>query len=224
MCGRFVLHTAISRIAKRYWDYRMPLGDMIANYNIAPGVQVHSIRQQENGQPDFILAHWGFKPAWAGESAPVPINARIEQLNRSNYYKEAFKHRRCVIPASGWYEWKKILNGKEPYYITRLNQESDEVLFFAGIYEPTGKGVNICAAVITEPASPQITSLHDRQPVIFDPESLDDWLNPQIQEPAELKGKIKRTDPQTLCFWRVSDHIGSVKNNDSSLIERTDTA
>lgn len=73
MCGRFVLHTAISRIAKRYWDYRMPLGDMIAHYNIAPGIQVHTVRQQEDGRPDFILAHWGFKPAWAGEGAPVPI-------------------------------------------------------------------------------------------------------------------------------------------------------
>ena len=86
MCGRYALHTPASFIAKTYWNHQMPVGDLVARYNIAPGSQILSVRLVEPDQPSFDLAYWGFKPAWAGEGAPKPINARIESLN-SRYFR-----------------------------------------------------------------------------------------------------------------------------------------
>lgn len=217
MCGRYVLHTPASTLAERYWNYRMPVGDMVARYNITPGTQIYAVRLQEDGEPLFDLSYWGFKPAWAAEKAPTPINARIESL-KSSYFREAFKNYRCVMPASGWYEWVKTDDGKKkPYYITCSALERGDALMFGGIYTPTGVGTGTRAAIITEPAAEGIRHLHDRQPVLIHPDSLSAWLNP-LQDVHNLKGKIKRTAPETLEWWRVSDQVNRPENNDKTFI------
>jgi len=82
----------------------MAVGDMVSRYNIAPGFQVLSIRLQESGETQFDLAHWGFKPTWAAEKAPKPINARIESLASSRYFQQAFQRQRCVITGHDGYK------------------------------------------------------------------------------------------------------------------------
>jgi len=220
MCGRFVLHTPVSLIAKRYWNYQMATGDMVARYNIAPGTQIASIRQEPSGEPRFDYAWWGFHPAWANEKAPTPINARIESLKTSKYFQGAFNHQRCVIPASGWYEWMRLENGqKQPYYITCPNLQRGDALFFAGIYTPMGEGTSIGVAIITEPAAESIQHIHDRQPTLIHPKSLDQWLNP-AHTADDFKDRIRRTSGEYLANWPVSTAVNrpTPENNDSSLI------
>ncbi|MCH8500087.1 MAG: SOS response-associated peptidase [Marinobacter sp.] len=216
MCGRFALHTPASLIAKRYWSINKPVGDLISRYNITPGSQILTVRPHEEIEPVFSLATWGFRPGWAKQGAPTPINARIESLNKP-YFNDAFKHARCVIPASGWYEWRTAPDGtKEPYYITRPDQERGEALLFAGLYAYTGQGTDTCAAIITEPAS----ALHDRQPVLLDPQSLSAWLDPGITATETLRGNIARTDPTLLHHWRVSTAVNrATTENTPALIE-----
>lgn len=224
MCGRFALHTPISKIAKRYWDHDQAVGDMVDRFNIAPGTQIHAVCSNDSGHPDFLLSHWGFKPKWAGSSAPRPINARIESISRSRYFQEAFCLRRCVVPASGWFEWTEGPDGKHPYFITNPEMERDEALMFAAIYEYTGHGVNTCVAIITEPSCERIRHIHDRQPVLLSPDSLSEWLNPQFKSPGDLKGRIGRTPPEVLAYWRVSERVNSPSVNESSLIEPIEVA
>lgn len=215
MCGRYVLHTPASFIAKNYWNHQMPVGDLVARYNIAPGSQILSDRLVEPDQPSFDLAYWGFKPAWAGKGAPKPINARIESLN-SRYFREAFQKHRCVIPASGWYEWKTTPEGKQPFYITCPELGREEALMIAGIYTPAPKGTGVQVAIITEPAASKIDHIHNRQPVLIDPDSLNDWLDPHT---GDLKGRINRTDPESLAYWKVSKAVNKPGENDPHLIE-----
>lgn len=219
MCGRFVLHTPLSLIAKRYWDYQMATGDMVARYNIAPGTQIAAIRQEPSGEPRFDYAWWGFRPAWADKKAPTPINARIESLKRSKYFQGAFNHQRCVIPANGWYEWMRTEDGqKQPYYITHPGLQRGEALLFAGVYTPTGEGTATRVAIITEPAAKRIQHVHDRQPVLIHPDSLDQWLNPD-KTAEDLKGDIRRNSGDNLTYWPVSTAVNrpDPNNNAASL-------
>ncbi|ERS88311.1 hypothetical protein Q672_10670 [Marinobacter sp. EVN1] len=218
MCGRYVNYTPITKVAKRYFGQQYPLGDTIRQYNVAPSLAVHTISRDANQElPRFNLSKWGFKPPSAGEGAPIPINARIESLTRSRYFQDAARFRRCLVPANGWYEWQKTEAGSRPYYITQPNQEPDETLFFAGIYEYTG-GLGTCMAIVTEPAADRIAPIHDRQPVLIAPECLEAWLDPAVQDLRELKGRIHRVDPATLDYWPVSDRVNSPGVNDPDLI------
>ncbi len=220
MCGRFVLATPLSLIAKRYWNYQMATGDMVARYNISPGSQVASIRQAPAGEPCFDYSWWGFRPSWADGQAPTPINARIESIKTSRYFQEAFNSQRCVIPANGWYEWKQLENGqKQPYYITCPDLERGEALFFAGLYTPTGEGTSLRVVIITEPATKCIHHIHDRQPTLIHPGSLGLWLDP-TKTGDELKGKIKRTSGENLAHWAVSTDVNrsGPDNNRADLI------
>ena len=138
MCGRFALHTPRSRIAYRYFDIPLPVGDVHAKYNITPGTQITSVLATPDDSASFEFSHWGFRPPWAKEDAPTPINIRTEKAATSPYFRSAFAHRRCLIPANGWYEWRKTESGKQPYYITLKDPDRDEVVFFAVLWEPAG--------------------------------------------------------------------------------------
>lgn len=178
---------------------------------------VHSFRggRQATFRPRLL----GFRPRWAKDKSPTPINARIESL-KTPYFRDSFSHQRCVIPASGWYEWVKTADGKQPYYITCSNLGRDEALMFAGIYTPTGIGTGVRAAIITEPAADPISHIHDRQPALIDPQSLDSWLDPGLTHVGQLRGKVGRADPGRLEWWPVSTRVNRADaQNDSSLIE-----
>ena len=107
MCGRFALHTPRSRIAARYFDLQLPVGDTHAKYKITPGMQITSVLATPDDLVSFDFSHWGFRAPWAKEDAPTPINIRAEKAATSPYFRSAFAHRRCLIPANGWYEWRK---------------------------------------------------------------------------------------------------------------------
>ncbi|AGA34815.1 protein of unknown function DUF159 [Thioalkalivibrio nitratireducens DSM 14787] len=224
MCGRFALHTPRSRIAARYFDLQLPVGDGHARYNVTPGTQITAVLATAEAPVSFALAHWGFRPPWAKESAPTPINIRAEKAATSPYSRSAFAHRRCLVPANGWYEWRRTESGKQPYYITLKDPKRDEVVFFAGLWEPAEKGTDICCAILTEPVSPSFAFIHDRQPVVLDPGCRWQWLDPGLSDRKTLRNVARRQDPERLVAYPVSTRVNRPANDDPALLEPVDDA
>jgi putative SOS response-associated peptidase YedK len=221
MCGRFALHTPRSRIASRYFNLQFPVGDIHSSYNITPGIQITTVHATSDEPVSFGFSHWGFHPPWAKEDAPTPINIRAEKAATSPYFRSAFAHRRCLIPANGWYEWRKTESGKQPYYITLRNPEPNDVLFLAGLWEPTGEGTETCCAILTEPVSPAFAFIHDRQPVVLDPECRWQWLDPGLSDRDKIRKVARRLDPDRLIAYPVSTRVNRPANDDPSLIKES---
>ncbi|AHE97555.1 SOS response-associated peptidase [Thioalkalivibrio paradoxus] len=220
MCGRFALHTPRSRVAARYFDLQLPVGDVHARYNITPGTQITAVLATPETPVSFAFSHWGFRPPWAKDDAPTPINIRAEKAATSPYFRSAFAHRRCLVPANGWYEWRRTESGKQPYYITLKDPaDRDEVVFFAGLWEPAGEGAETCCAILTEPVSAPIAFIHDRQPVVLDPECRWSWLDPGISDRETLRRVARRLDPERLVAYPVSTRVNRPANDDPGLVE-----
>jgi putative SOS response-associated peptidase YedK len=150
------------------------------------------------------------------------INLRAEKAATSPYFRSAFAHRRCLIPANGWYEWRKTESGKQPYYITLKNPDKDEVVFLAALWEPTGEGDDTCCAILTEPVSPTFAFIHDRQPVVLDPERRWQWLDPELSDRDTIRKVARRLDPDRLTAYPVSSRVNRPSNDDASLIEEVE--
>lgn len=219
MCGRFALHTPRSRIAARYFDLPLPVDDGHARYNVTPGTPITSVLGTPEVPVSVGFSHWGFRPHWAKEDAPKPINIRAEKAATSPYFRSAFAHRRCLIPADGWYEWRRSASGKQPYYITLKEPAADEVVFLAGLWEPAGEGAGTCCAILTEPVSPAFAFIHDRQPVALDPECRWPWLDPGLSDRETLRKVARRLDPNRLIAVPVSSRVNRPENDDATLLE-----
>lgn len=223
MCGRFALVTPRSRIAERYFDFHKPVDDGPARYNVAPGTAITTIHADPDNEGGvmFDASHWGFRPRWVtDEKAPQPINAKSETVASSRYFREAFAHRRCLIPASGWYEWQRTEKAKQPYYITAVDPDPDEVLFFAGIWSPANRdNAQTCCAILTQPAAQSLAFVHDRQPVVLDPECRHAWLDPALTERAAIRAAVRPLDPARLRTYPVSTRVNRVANDDEALVQ-----
>lgn len=222
MCGRYALKAPRSRLAERYFGITQPVGDVHPNYNITPGSVITIVRQGGEyslGYADFDWAWWGYRPERLIEDpkAPSPINARAEKVAASRYFRDAFSRRRCLIPATGWYEWQQTEAGKQPYFIRHA--DTDKTLFFAGIYDSTGKGTGKSTAIITRPASPGLAHIHHRMPLVLDPVCFGAWLNEDLQERDVIRSAATSLSPEQLSAHPVSTRVNSPKNNDEGLIQ-----
>jgi putative SOS response-associated peptidase YedK len=154
-----------------------------ARYNIAPSQEILAVRDTDGDRELSFLA-WGLIPSWSKEPKGN-INARAETLLEKPSFREAFKHRRCLIPADGFYEWKKEANGKQPYYF----QLKDGGLFaFAGIWEEWRQGeseATTCAIITTQP-NELLSPVHNRMPAILHERNYDEWLHGSASEAQSL--------------------------------------
>ena len=157
---------------------------------------------------------WGYKPHWAGDKAPQPINATIEKVGTSGYFKQAYAHSRCVVPADGWYEWDKSTNPKQPYFICR---EDRELLWLAAIYTERSDGKFGCA-IVTQPAQGVAKEVHDRMPLALDDESLELWLDPEFTNREMLRNVTRHIDADMLTHWPVSTRINKPSGNGNSAL------
>lgn len=173
MCGRYALHSLIQDLQQHFGLFDSV--DFKPRYNISPSLFLPVVRPQDGGV-ELALCQWGFIPGWL-KSMPKnkSINARAESLADKPFFRSAFRLRRCLVPANGFYEWKRTGTQKQPYYI-RL---SDAELFsFAGIWdrwEGGGEPVETFA-IITTDANEAMKPIHDRMPVILDPAQYERWL------------------------------------------------
>lgn len=165
--------------------------------------------------------HWGLIPSWAKDPSIGNriINARSETVAEKPSFRAAFKRRRCLIPANGFYEWKKIGKKKQPYYVRR---KDGEPFAFAGLWEPwegeDGTVIESCTILTTEPNA-DIRPLHNRMPVILDPSDYDQWLNPEVDELETLAPLMHPYPDGKLEAVPVSPLVNNPKNDDAQCIE-----
>lgn len=218
MCGRFALYTSLPFIKKFFNINTMP-GDANPSYNIAPTHEVLSIINHEGKRLGKL--HWGLVPSWSKDlsGASKLINARVETVRDKPSFKNLLKGRRCAVIADGFFEWKKTGQIKEPYYI---HLPSGNPFAFAGLWDMwksiDGTSYNSCTIITTE-ASPSVSEIHNRMPVILKPAALDIWLNPDIQDSGHLEKVLQEGHEEDFSIRLVSKYVNSPKNNDEKCVE-----
>lgn len=215
MCGRYALFSDPARIANKL-GVASPPDDWKPGYNIAPGTDILGVRfSASQEQRVFDRFHWAYRPHWADDSAPQPINARAENLESSRYFRSAFHKHRCLLPADGWYEWQATEKGKQPWFFAR---EDGEPLFMAGIWVIDPQDRPACA-IITEPARGQADDIHPRMPLVLHDSCLQTWLDPKVQDRQALRRSMDRLDPEILTCWPVSTKVNRTDNDSAELVE-----
>ena len=206
MCGRFIQATAGAVLAARFQLATAP--DLVPRYNVAPGQPIGAICCAGDGRREWVALRWGLVPAWAPEpkTAYRTINARAETAAEKPAYRQAFRRRRCLIPADGFYEWQAAGKGKQPYCIAPADGQP---LAFAGLWERwerDGQALESATILVTQ-ANLLIASIHDRMPVILDPAAEARWLDPRVTDPAVLRPLLAPCPPARLRWWPVSPAV-----------------
>jgi putative SOS response-associated peptidase YedK len=194
-------------------------------YNIAPSQSVAAIRLRvDSMNREMCMFRWGLIPFWAKDPGMgyKTINARAETVEKSPAYRAAFKKRRCLIPADGFYEWKKLKSGKQPYLI-KLDNKTPFAM--AGLWEhwtgPDDQEIESCT-IITTRANEFLAGLHDRMPVIIAPEDYDLWLDTSVTEKDLLKPLLKPYPSDKIIYYPVSSRVNKPENDDPKCIEQVD--
>ncbi len=224
MCGRYTLASPDpSQLRARF-----PIGESIEirrRYNVAPGDDVLAVvRPRDAPEPEGALLRWGLVPFWAsspGEVAAKTINARAETVAEKPMFREAFKRRRCLVPASGYFEWKPEGAAKQPYFI---HDADNTLLMFAGLWEAwreTKEAEPLYTyTIIVGPPGVVSGDIHDRAPVMLPDDAWDIWLSGDV---AGASAVLERVHEPTLTYHAVSKAVGSPKNDAPGLVEPIDT-
>lgn len=217
MCGRFNLKTnpkdfaAILEVARTF-DDGFPF---TPRYNVAPTQTVACVRDTD--QRELFPAKWGLIPSWSKDAkfGASCINARSETIDTKPAFRSAFKKRRCLVLADGFYEWRKT--DKQPHNICLKSGP----IYFAGLWEtwnsPEGP-VESCT-ICTTAANEFMSALHDRMPVILPRELVDHWLDPSVNDPEELKALLIQHPADNMQAWPVSKAVGNVRSQGPALVE-----
>lgn len=217
MCGRYDLHNHPGVVA-------LMLGlpyphDIVPRYNIAPTQDILVVRSAANGQREMVAMRWGFVPRWAKDPAigQKMINARGETVATSKAFGTAFRRHRCLIPADGFYEWKKLPDGrKQPM---RATMQDGATFAFGGVAErwlsPAGEVLDSCA-IITIAANALLAPVHERMPVIIAPDDYARWLDSTSEPPLDL---LAPYPAGAMRVYPVSTRVNATRNDDATLIE-----
>jgi putative SOS response-associated peptidase YedK len=216
MCGRYRLSRR-KQLVEEYFDTASDEPEWTPRYNIAPTQPVPVIRQNpKEPRRELSLMRWGLIPSWAKDpfGSAKMINARSETAGIKPAFRDALKSRRCLIPADGFYEWKRTGKPKQPYC---FEVNDGELFAFAGIWErwkdPNGKAVETCSILTTTPNA--VTSpVHDRMPVILDPDAYDLWLDPGMRDVQAASDLLRPVDARLMRCYPVSTRINHVANDD----------
>jgi putative SOS response-associated peptidase YedK len=194
-------------------------------YNIAPTQAVPAVRSGEEGARAFAMLHWGLVPKWAKERAigNRMINARAETLAEKPSFRDAYRKRRCLVLADGWYEWQVAPGGKQPWFIRAKDAQP---IAFAGLWErwqdPVGNALLESCAIVTTDAAASIRRIHDRMPVVLAPADWDRWLDPAFSDTGTLSELLRPFEGGALEAWPVSRLVNAPKNQGAGLIAPED--
>jgi putative SOS response-associated peptidase YedK len=218
MCGRFTQAYTWRELVALY-RLTQPATNLQPHYNVAPTANVDTLIPRETGL-DLVPMRWGLIPWWwkkAKKEAPATFNARAESVADKPMFRDAFKRGRCIIPASGYYEWKATASGKQPYYITAAD---GSVLSFAGLSDEwkdtqRGERVRSCTIIVTN-ANAFTRTIHDRMPVLLKSQDLEPWLSGEAGTDM-----LRPADDDALRMWPVSKRVNksAPDNNAPALIE-----
>jgi putative SOS response-associated peptidase YedK len=222
MCGRFSLNIPFNDLLEIF--HLDEAQSFEPRYNIAPSQEVLAVREEE-GNRRLVLLRWGLIPHWADDPkiAYRTINARSETAHKTPSFRAAFRHRRCLIPASGFFEWKKEGKIKQPFYIRKRDGQP---MAFAGLWEhwedkEHSEKVESCTILSTK-ANQTIIPLHDRMPVILEPENFDLWLDPEEYWHEKLQPLLKPAVDDLLTIQPVSKYVNNPRNEGEKCVEPAD--
>lgn len=222
MCGRYTYKLTWQEIVNLY---RLTLPDeppekLRPNFNVAPTHVMPIIRPAGNGR-EMVMSGWGLIPFWMkpenlAKQAYSTINARAETIRTSPTYREPFKKRRCLVPATGWYEWQKInAKTKKPFHF----QPKATPFAFGGIYDvwnADGKSNITGFSIVTTPAAQSTATYHDRMPLILEEGQFEDWMRGTPDQAAAMMVSYSGA----IEAWEVGAEVGNVRNNRAELMER----
>ncbi len=223
MCGRFTLQTPNESLSKLFDGLRFP--KLSPRYNIAPTQNVVSVRQSITGNNEVAMLRWGLVPFWAKDlkAGARMINARSETAATKPSFRAAFKSRRCLVVADGFYEWKKVGKEKQPYYITRVDSQP---FCLAGLWEswsdkeadPRELPVETCT-ILTIQANAMMAPLHDRMPVFLGREQQQLWLDIEFRDREKLEETLVPCPDDWLQATAVNKVVNKATNEQPECIE-----
>ena len=220
MCGRYSLAADQTALALAFPDFHIP-DEFPKRYNIAPTQFVPAFPNTVSRKID--LFYWGLIPSWAKDPAigSKLINARSETLSEKPSFKNAFRRRRCLMLADGFYEWRKLPDGKTKIP-TRITMQNRAPFALAGLWEqwshPGGSEIWSCTIITTEP-NELLAPIHNRMPVILHPEDYDLWLDPGERRPADLMHLLRPYEADAMDVYSVSTAVNKAANDGPSCIE-----
>ncbi|MBI2504465.1 MAG: SOS response-associated peptidase [Candidatus Latescibacteria bacterium] len=218
MCGRFALHHATAEVAEHFGVEQLSI-ELAPRYNIAPSQPVAVVRQR--GVRSLDACKWGLVPSWAKDPkiGNRMINARAETLAEKPSYKGALKRRRCLIPASGFYEWRQQDGERIPTYIRAVD---DSLLALAGLWEewrpPQGEPLHTCT-ILTTQANAFMAPIHTRMPVILSPAGWERWLDPGQQELDPLLALLQPLAGDELAAHAVGRQVNAASCDEPFCIQ-----
>jgi putative SOS response-associated peptidase YedK len=223
MCGRYTLYAPKTELESHFEaEFKSDEG-LTESYNIAPGTQQPVVLHGKAREPGITMMRWGLIPPFADDASIgfKMINARSETLSEKPSFKKPFQRKRCLIPANGFFEWKKIQGSdrKLPFYIRLIHQE---LFAFAGLFErwedKNGESV-FSYTIITTEANSLLQPLHERMPVIVNPESYAYWLDPMNEDRSGLQNLLSPFPTEDMSVFRISPEVNKTSNNHKGLIE-----
>ncbi len=224
MCGRFTQKADQKTIKKEFKVDSLQETILKPRYNIAPTQEIVAVLES-NGERMIDALRWGLIPSWAKDESigNKMINARAETLAEKPSFRNAFRSHRCIIPASGFYEWQKAAKGaKQPFY---FHLKDKEVFGFAGLYEQwvdreTGEQIETCTIITTE-ANKVLEPVHDRMPVILKPENYEQWLDAKEKDTDKLQELLVPYPAIEMDSYKVSKSVNTPSNDSPELIKNS---
>lgn len=214
MCGRYVLKRKDLEALMTQLGVKDPR-DFVSRYNISPGTAVPAIRRvASNRDRELTALEWGLVPRWSkdAKSGARMANARAEGIAAKPAFRDALRRRRCIVPASGFYEWQTIGKLKQPWFFQRADESP---IALAGIWEcwrsADGVDLETCSLITTTP-NDVVRPLHDRMPVILSGAAVDTWLDPDVAEPAQVESLLVPLPDGALKRTSVSPLVNSVRH------------
>ncbi len=220
MCGRYSLTTAPEAM-RRLFDTLGPLPNLAPRYNIAPTQDAPVVRRSTGGGRELAMLRWGLVPAWSKgpDSRYSMINARAETVAEKPAYRTAFRQRRCLVPASGFFEWQKRGKAKRPYLI---GIEGREAFAFAGLWErwegAEAEAIESFTIIVTE-ANARVRPIHERMPVILDPADYGPWLEEGVEASTRAHALLAPYPAEAMTAHAVSTRVNSPGNDDPECLE-----
>ena len=223
MCGRFALSAMLTDIAEEFSTNAMPNRTLPVDWNIKPTQDIYIIKNE-----NIEIASWGLIAPWsknlveALRSQSQAINARSESVHEKPTFRNAFRNRRCLVPASGYYEWATELGQYKTKQLVFISRDDQRLLAFAGIFDrwisPEGE-IRDSVSIITRDAVNQLAQVHNRMPVFLPQERWQAWMDPDLTDVERVRSLMQIPEPDAhLKFWPVADLVNSIRNNGPELV------